>query len=221
MVAVGRRLRIQPVLSRDSNPSPSEQPSAGGLRFAVVVSRYHEAITARLLEAAKETLKQHGCDEKDVTVVFVPGAFEIPLVAKRLAETGRYEAVICLGCVIRGETPHFEYVAGEAARGVAEAALSSGVPVTFGVITADTLEQAEDRAGGKAGNKGEEAAISAIEMAHVMRRLSDLDAEAHKVLHEQFQKRVASIRAREAGEDRSANRTTRRTAKPGRKKRKG
>ncbi len=142
-----------------------------GLRFALVVARFNEFITNRLLAGAQDALRRHGVAEEDVDVVWVPGSFEIPLAAKRLAESGRYDAVICLGAVIRGATPHFDYVAGEVAKGVATAALSTGVPVLFGVLTTDTIEQAIERAGTKAGNKGFDAAVSAIEMANLWRKL--------------------------------------------------
>ena len=145
---------------------------ADGQRFAVAVSRFNEFITTRLRDAAVDTLKRHGCDESNITVVQVPGAFELPFIAKKLAESRNYDAVICLGCVIRGQTPHFEYVAGEAARGIARVGLESGVPATFGVITADTLEQAVERAGTKAGNKGADAAVSAIELVNLVKQLS-------------------------------------------------
>lgn len=147
------------------------QPAAGAPSFAIVVSRFNEFITAKLLGAAMETLKANGAAEESLYVVHVPGAFEIPLTAKKLAESGRFDAVLCLGCVIRGETPHFEFVAGEAARGIMEAGLNTGVPVVLGVITADTMQQALDRAGAKGSNKGVEAAMTAIEMVNVMRSL--------------------------------------------------
>ncbi len=147
------------------------QLAVDGQRFAIVVSRFNEFITGKLLAGAIETLKGHGVADENVIVVHVPGAFEIAFLAKRLAESGDYDAVICLGCVIRGETPHFEFVAGEAARGIAEVGLSTGVPTTFGVITADTLEQAVDRAGGKGNNKGVEAALAAVELADLLRQL--------------------------------------------------
>jgi len=148
------------------------QLSVDNQRFAVVVSRFNEFVTAKLLAGALDTLKQHKVDEGGITVVHVPGAFEIPLVAKKVAESGAYDAVICLGCVIRGETPHFEYVAGAAARGIAEVALATGVPTTFGVITANTMEQALDRAGAKGNNKGAEAALCAIELVNLLPKLS-------------------------------------------------
>ncbi|NMD69981.1 6,7-dimethyl-8-ribityllumazine synthase [Bacillus sp. DNRA2] len=141
-----------------------------GLRVAIVVSRFNEFITGRLLSGAEDALNRHGVDEGDVTVAWVPGAFEIPLAAKKLAESGRYDAVIALGTVIRGATPHFDYVNSEVAKGVANTALQSGVPVIFGVLTTDTIEQAIERAGTKAGNKGWDAATSAIEMANLYKQ---------------------------------------------------
>ena len=141
---------------------------AAAVRFAIVVGRFNEFITSKLLTGAQETLKTQGVTGGDVVVVYVPGAFEIPLAAKKLAESGAIDAVICLGCVIRGETPHFEFVAGEAARGIMEVGLSTGVPTAFGVITADTMQQALDRAGAKGSNKGVEAALAAIEMVKVV-----------------------------------------------------
>src|SRR5436309_486069 len=132
--------------------------SGRGRRFAIVASRFHLEITSRLVDGAREVLRRHGVAERNVAVVWVPGAFEIPQVANRLARRGRVDALVCLGCVIRGETPHFEYVAGEAARGIADVGRVTGVPATFGVITAETMEQAIARAGGTVGNRGEEAA---------------------------------------------------------------
>ena len=142
-----------------------------GLRFGVVVSRFNSFITARLLDGALDALGRHGADLETVDVVWVPGTFEIPVVAQRLAGSGRYQAVICLGCLIRGGTPHFDYLAAEVTKGVAQAGLSSGVPTVFGVLTTDTVEQAVERAGTKAGNKGFDAGVTAIEMADVMRQL--------------------------------------------------
>ncbi len=153
---------------------PSEvhgQLAVDGQRFAIVVSRFNEFITSKLLSGGIDALTRHGCNEENITCVFVPGSFELPFMAKKLAESGSYDAVICLGCVIRGQTPHFEYVAGQAARGIAQVGLSSGVPTTFGVITADTLEQAIERAGSKAGNKGVDAALSAIELTNLLKQL--------------------------------------------------
>ena len=140
-----------------------------GLKVGIVVSRFNELLSSRLLSGAIDGLTRHDVAEGDVDVAWVPGAFEIPLVAKRMAESGRYDAVLALGVVIRGGTPHFEYVASEVSKGVAKASLDTGVPVVFGVITADTIEQAVERAGTKSGNKGWAAAESAIEMANLMR----------------------------------------------------
>jgi 6,7-dimethyl-8-ribityllumazine synthase len=145
--------------------------SAAGLRFAIVVSRFNSFITERLLAGAMDALTRTGADAGQIDTVRVPGAWEIPLVAAELARQHRYDAVICLSAVIRGETPHFDYVAGEAAKGIAHAAAETGVPVAFGVLTTNTMEQAIDRAGGKGGNKGFDAAMTAIEMAHLMRLL--------------------------------------------------
>jgi len=142
-----------------------------GLRFGIVVSRFNEFVTSRLLAGATDVLRRHGVAEADIDVAWVPGSFEIPLVAQRMAATGRYDAVICLGAVIRGATPHFDYVAGAAATGVAQVGLQTGVPVIFGILTTDTVEQAIERAGTKAGNKGAEAATAAIEMANLLREL--------------------------------------------------
>ncbi len=140
-------------------------------RFAIVVSRFNDFVSSRLVEGAMDALIRHGAQEDQVHLVRVPGAFEIPLVAKKLAQSGDYEAVICLGAVIRGATPHFEYVAAEVSKGIANVALDTGVPVTFGVLTTDTLEQAVERAGSKSGNKGFEAAMAAIEMVNLFRSL--------------------------------------------------
>jgi len=140
---------------------------AKGLKFALVVSRFNEFISSKLLDGAKDTLVRHGADEKDVLVLWVPGSFEIPPVASRLARSKKYDAVICLGTVIRGETPHFDYISSEAAKGIAQVALKESTPCIFGIITADTLEQAIERAGTKSGNKGRDAALSAIEMANL------------------------------------------------------
>lgn len=145
---------------------------AKGLTFGVVVSRFNEFITARLLEGTEDALLRHGAKGDDIEVVRVPGSFEIPLLARKLATTGKYDAIICLGTVIRGATPHFEYVAAEVSKGIAQASLETGVPVAFGIITADTIEQAVERAGSKSGNKGWDAALSAIEMARVMKKLT-------------------------------------------------
>ena len=145
--------------------------SAEGYRFGLVVSRFNDFISSKLVEGAVDALKRHGATEEQLLLVKVPGAFEIPLAAKKLAESGKVDAVICLGAVIRGSTPHFEYVAAEVAKGVAKVSLDSGVPVMFGVITADTIEQAVERAGTKHGNKGWDAALAGIETAKVLRQL--------------------------------------------------
>ncbi len=142
-----------------------------GARFALVLARFNGEVVTRLRDGALETLKRHGVAETDVDVVAVPGAFEIPFMAKRMASSGRYEAVITLGAVVRGGTPHFDYVAGECARGIADASRDTGVPVIFGVLTTDDMDQALDRAGGAEGNKGSEAAIAAMDLVTTQRRL--------------------------------------------------
>jgi 6,7-dimethyl-8-ribityllumazine synthase len=144
---------------------------AEGFRFAIIVSRFNDFISARLAEGAIDALKRHGADEGQISLVKVPGAFEIPLVAKRLAGSGRYDAVICLGAVIRGATPHFDYVAAEVSKGVAAVALDTNIPVTFGVLTTDNLEQAIERAGSKSGNKGWDAAVAAMEMVNLFKQI--------------------------------------------------
>ena len=144
---------------------------ADDARFAIVASRFNEFITRSLLDGALDALRRHGADPEAVDVAWCPGAFEVPLVAKKMAASGRYDAVICLGAVIRGATSHYDYVAGGVASGIAEAASSTGVPVLFGVLTVDTIEQAIERAGTKAGNKGAEAAVGAIEMVNLLRQL--------------------------------------------------
>ncbi len=144
---------------------------AKGLSIPIVASRFNEFVTARLIEGAVDCLVRHGMKAADITVIRVPGAFELPLAAQRAAKPGKTQAVICLGTIIRGETPHFEYVASEVTKGIASVSLASGVPVAFGVVTADTLEQAIDRAGTKSGNKGFEAALSAMEMANLLSQL--------------------------------------------------
>ncbi len=141
---------------------------AKGLSIALVASRYNDFVTSRLIEGALDCLVRHGAKAADITLIRVPGAFELPLAARRAAKGGKVSAVVCLGTLIRGETPHFDYIAAEAAKGIAQVSLETGVPVAFGVVTADTLEQAIDRAGTKAGNKGFEAALSAIEMANLL-----------------------------------------------------
>lgn len=143
----------------------------GGARFALVAARFNRDVVLCLCDGALETLRRHGVSEADIDMVAVPGAFEIPFMAKRLAESGRYDAIITLGAVVRGGTPHFEYVAGECARGVADAARAAGVPVIFGVLTTQNMDQATARAGGEHGNKGSEAAIAAMEMVTTLRRL--------------------------------------------------
>ena len=152
---------------------------ARGRRFAIVASRFHEAITTRLVEGACQTLRRHGA--ANVSVVWVPGAFEIPQAAARLAARGKVDALVCLGCVIRGETPHFEYVAGEAARGIAEVGRAWGVPAVFGVITAETEAQAVARAGGGVGNRGEEAALAALEMVRLFASLDGAGRRRRRV----------------------------------------
>ena len=147
------------------------EPNASGLKIGIVVSRFNDFITSHLLSGALEALGQHGADEKNIEVVRVPGAFEIPMAAKKLCDAKKYDAVVCLGAVIRGATPHFDYVAGEAARGVATIAREAGIPVVFGVLTTDNVEQAVERAGGKSGNKGMDAALAAVEMATLYRKL--------------------------------------------------
>ncbi len=142
-----------------------------GLKFGVIVSRFNEFITTKLLEGARDSLLRHGVNEEDIEIAWAPGCFEIPLVAQKMAQAGRYNAVICLGAVIRGGTPHFEYVAAEVSKGIAKVSLETGVPVIHGVITADTLEQAIERAGTKAGNRGFIAATSGIEMANLLRSI--------------------------------------------------
>ena len=144
---------------------------AEGLRFGIVASRFNDLIVRRLLSGALDALARHGAKEEQVETAWVPGSFEVPLVAQRLAESGRYDAVICLAAIIRGATPHFEYVASEAAKGIAQVSQRTGIPVIYGVVTADTIEQAVERAGTKAGNRGADAARAAIEMANLMRAL--------------------------------------------------
>jgi len=142
-----------------------------GLKYGIVVGRFNEFITSRLLSGALDALKRHGATEEEIEIAWVPGAFEIPLIAQKMAESGKYDAVITLGTVIRGSTPHFDYVCNETAKGVAAIGLKTGVPLIFGVLTTDSIEQAVERAGTKAGNKGWEAAASAIEMANLTKAL--------------------------------------------------
>ena len=150
---------------------------ASGMRVAIVVGRFNDFVAQRLLEGSVDTLVRHGASEDDLTVVWVPGSFEIPLAAQEPADLGRHDAIICLGVVIRGETPHFDYVAGEASRGVGGIGLKARIPTAFGIVTTETLEQAIDRAGGKHGNKGADAALAAVEMVSLLRSLR---AEAPK-----------------------------------------
>ena len=157
---------------------PNEQPKviegellARDLRFAFVAARFNDFVVEPLIRGALDALKRHGASEKQIEIVRVPGAFDMPIAARKLALSRRYDALIALGAVVRGQTPHFDYVAGECAAGLARIALESGVPIAFGVLTTDTMEQAVDRAGGKAGNKGADAALAAIEMANLLRRL--------------------------------------------------
>jgi 6,7-dimethyl-8-ribityllumazine synthase len=157
---------------------PNEQPKmiegellARDLRFAFIAARFNDFVVEPLIRGALDALKRHGSSEKQIEIVRVPGAFDIPIVARKLALSRRYDALIALGAVVRGQTPHFDYVAGECASGLARIALESGIPIAFGVLTTDTMEQAVDRAGGKAGNKGADAALAAIEMANLLRRL--------------------------------------------------
>ena len=144
---------------------------AKGLKFGIVMSRFNDFITSRLLDGAKDALLRHGAREDDIDVLKVPGSFEIPMVARKLALKGTYNAVICLGTVIRGATPHFEYIAAEVSKGIATTSMETGVPIAFGIITCDTIEQAVERAGTKSGNKGWDAAITAIEMAQLLKKL--------------------------------------------------
>ncbi len=144
---------------------------AKGLKFGLVVGRFNEFIGGKLLTGAIDALNRHGVDQKDIELTWVPGAFEIPLIAKKLAKSGKYDAVICLGAVIRGSTPHFDYVSSEVSKGIASVSLETELPVIFGVLTTDTIEQAIERAGTKAGNKGYETAVTAIEMANLLKEL--------------------------------------------------
>ena len=145
--------------------------TAKGLKFAIIVSRFNSLITEKLLEGALDCIERHEGETENITIVRVPGAFEIPLVAKKLAKSGKYDAVICLGAVIRGSTPHFDYVASEVSKGIANVSLETEIPIIFGVLTTDTLEQAIERAGTKMGNKGFDAAMTAIETANILRSL--------------------------------------------------
>jgi 6,7-dimethyl-8-ribityllumazine synthase len=147
------------------------QVTADGIRVAIVAARFNEFITSKLVGGAVDTLVRHGADDGAIDVAWVPGAFEIPLLAQRLAASGKYDAVLCLGAVIRGATPHFDYVAAEVTKGVGQVGLTSGIPVLFGVLTTDTIEQAIERAGSKAGNKGADAAMAAMEMISLIKAL--------------------------------------------------
>lgn len=144
---------------------------AEGLKFGIIVARFNEFIGGKLLSGALDALKRHGVEEKDIEIAWVPGAFEIPLIAKKMAFSKKYDGVICLGAVIRGSTPHFDYVSSEVTKGIAHVSLESEIPVIFGVLTTDSIEQAIERAGTKAGNKGFEAAVTAIEMANLVSQL--------------------------------------------------
>ncbi|NBI63540.1 6,7-dimethyl-8-ribityllumazine synthase [Clostridiales bacterium] len=144
---------------------------AQGIKVGIVVGRFNEFIGSKLLSGAIDALKRHGMDEEDISVAWVPGAFEIPLIAKKMAKSGKYDAVICLGAVIRGATAHFEYVSAEVSKGIAAVGLDAEIPVVFGVLTVDTIEQAIERAGTKAGNKGSEAAVTAIEMINLIKEI--------------------------------------------------
>jgi len=144
---------------------------AKGLKFGIVVSRFNEFITSKLLEGAIDALIRHGANEEDIEIVWVPGSFEIPLVAKKLALSSNYNAIICLGTLVRGATPHFDYIADEVSKGIALVSLETGIPVSFGVITTENIEQAIERAGSKSGNKGWDAAMAAIEMARVIEQI--------------------------------------------------
>lgn len=147
--------------------------TVGSQRFALVVSRFNDFVTSKLLSGAMDVLGRHGCPDEQMTIARVPGARELPLAAKKLAESGSYDAIVCLGCVIRGQTPHFDYVADAVSKGVAQVSMDTGIPVVFGVITADTLEQAIERAGAKSGNKGADAALTAIEMCNLLSAIAD------------------------------------------------
>jgi len=164
LILTGRRNILQPKVHRG-------RLNAEGFRFAIVASRWNDFLTSKLIDGAVDALESHGVDEKAVEIFKVPGSFELPLTSLKVAESGEFDAIIAIGVVIRGETPHFDYVAGEAAKGIAQASMQTGVPVLFGVVTANTLEQAINRSGVKAGNKGYEAAISAIEIVNLYRQI--------------------------------------------------
>ncbi|HIE59098.1 MAG TPA: 6,7-dimethyl-8-ribityllumazine synthase [Persephonella sp.] len=145
--------------------------SAKGFRFAIIVSRFNSLITEKLLEGAIDCIVRHNGDEKNITIIRIPGSFEIPLTAKKLAKSGKFDAVICLGAVIRGDTPHFDYVANEVTKGIAQVSLETEIPISYGILTTDTIEQAIERAGTKMGNKGFDAALTAIEMVNVLNQI--------------------------------------------------
>lgn len=147
--------------------------SGRGLKFAIVVSRFNEFITSKLLSGAIDALKRHETSEENISVIWVPGAFEIPLIAKKIASSGKFDAIICLGAVIRGSTTHYDYVCNEVSKGIAQVGLQSGVPTIFGVVTTENIQQAIERSGTKAGNKGVDAAVSAMEMANLLKTLND------------------------------------------------
>lgn len=151
------------------------QLKADGLKFGIVAGRFNEFITSKLLSGAIDSLTRHGADENDITVAWVPGAFEIPLIAKKMAASDKYDAVICLGAVIRGSTPHFDYVCSEVSKGIAHVSLNYDTPVAFGVLTTENIEQAIERAGTKAGNKGTDAAMTAIEMANLLKKCDGVE----------------------------------------------
>jgi 6,7-dimethyl-8-ribityllumazine synthase len=153
--------------------------SAEGFRFGVIVSRFNDFISSKLVEGALDALKRHGAKDEMISLIKVPGSFEIPVAAKKTADSGQFDAIICLGAVIRGATPHFDYVAAEVSKGIAAVALESGIPVTFGVLTTDSLEQAIERAGSKSGNKGWDAAMAAMEMANLFKELALLARHPH------------------------------------------
>jgi 6,7-dimethyl-8-ribityllumazine synthase len=153
--------------------------SAEGLRFGVIVSRFNDFISSKLVEGALDALRRHGARDEMISLIKVPGSFEIPVAARKMADSGQFDAIICLGAVIRGATPHFDYVAAEVSKGIAAVALGSGIPVTFGVLTTDSLEQAIERAGSKSGNKGWDAAMAAMEMANLFKELALLTRHSH------------------------------------------
>ena len=144
---------------------------AQGLKFGIIVSRFNELVTSKLLDGAIDCLKRHGTNDEDIEIFYSPGSFEIPLIAKKLAQTGKYNAVICLGAIIRCETPHFDYIASEVSKGIAQVQLETGIPIAFGIITTDDVEQALNRSGMKNGNKGWDAALTAIEMANLINQI--------------------------------------------------